>query len=214
MKTTLLSTTTQTAQLTDADLNSMNRIRADVRVFIGVDLGERRNPSAIVVLERFEQWPADYADILRGAGPKRRYVVRQAERRPLGTPYKEVITHVKHMVERITATGRDCVLVVDESGPGVPVVERMRETGMGCPLMPYTITTGNAATGSTVSRTILLTKLQMMVESEELEIAAGCRDGEHLERELRYLQLDGKCSGESDDLAMALALACWKARVR
>ena len=200
--------------LTGADLKSMNRTRADVMVFIGVDLGERRNPSAIVVLERFEEWPANHTDILRGAGPKRRYVVRQAERIPLGTPYTEVIRRVKHVVERIASTGRHCVLIVDEGGPGIPVVERMREAGMGCSLIPYTITADQAATGSTVSRTILLTKLQMMVESGELEIAAGCRDSEHLERELIYLQLDGKCSGESDDLAMALALACWKARVR
>ena len=96
----------------------------------------------------------------------------------------------------------------------MPVVEMMREVGMGCHLMPYTITTGAKATGSTVPRAELVTKLQLMLEREELEIAAGCRHREELVHELVHLQLSGKAAGEYDDLAMALALACWKARVR
>ena len=178
-------------------------------------MGERVNPSAIVVLERFEEWPGDHADVLRGVGVKKRYVVRQADRMMLGTPYTVVMKRVKEVVGRLKGAGRECVLVVDEGGLGVPVVERMRESGgMGCALMAYTITTGQTASSKTVPRAVLLTKLQMMLESGELEIAAGCRDGEHLTRELKYLQLEGKASGESDDLALALALACWKARIR
>ena len=200
--------------LTDGQLREMNRVRPQVMVFVGVDLGKMRCASAIVVLERFEEWPVEHVDVLRGLGPRKRYVVRQAERMGLGTPYKEVIMRVKQVVERVLGTGRGCVVVVDEGGPGVPVVERMREMGLGCSLVPYVITSGQGATGRTVPRAVLLTKLQMMVECGELEIAAGCRDGEQLARELTYLQLEGKASGESDDLALALALACWKARVR
>ena len=56
-------------------------------IFIGVDLGKMECPSAIVVLERFEEMPTDFADVLRGVGARTRYVVRQAERVALGTPY-------------------------------------------------------------------------------------------------------------------------------
>ena len=35
-----------------------------------------------------------------------------------------------------------------------------------------------------------------------------------LVHELARLQLSGKTAGEFDDLAMALAPACWRARVR
>ena len=191
--------------LRKGSLNSM--------VFIGVDLGKRENHSAIVVLERFEVMP-DYTNMLRGAGSKTRYVVRQAERVMLGTPYIEVVARVKRVVEAVMATSRSCALVVDESGPGVPVVEMMREVRMGCALFPFTITAGAKATGSSVPRVELVTKLQLMLERGELEIAVGCRNGDDLLHELARLQLNGKAAGENDDLVLALALACWKARVR
>ena len=43
--------------LLDADLKSVNRKRADVMVFIGVDLGKVESHSAFVIVERFEEWP-------------------------------------------------------------------------------------------------------------------------------------------------------------
>lgn len=198
----------------DVARKEMNAVRPDRMVFIGIDLGQRGSHSAIVVMERFEEWPSDFADVLRGKGAKRRYVVRQAERMALGTPYRDVVARLKQVVERVMATKGPCVVVVDEGGPGVPVVERMREAGLGCAILPYTITSGGASTSSTVSRTELLTKLQLMVECEELEIAATCTHREQLVRELTHLRLTGKASGETDDLALALALACWRGRAR
>lgn len=187
----------------------------DRTVFVGVDLGQRGSHSAVVALERFEVMPEEYADVLRGVGPRRRYVVRQVERVGLGTKYSEVVMRVKRMVEQVVAmTGARVVLVVDESGVGVPVVEMMREVGLGgcCWLMPFVITSGQVATGSSVPRAELVTKMQLMAERGELEIAAGCRHGAELERELVHLQV-GK-GAECDDLAVALALACWRAKVR
>ena len=40
----------------------------DRMVFIGVDLGQRGSHTAIVILERFEEWQTNYVDILRGEG--------------------------------------------------------------------------------------------------------------------------------------------------
>ena len=122
----------------------------------------------------------------------------------------EVVGRVKRVVE---ALGRGCIVVVDESGVGVPVVEAMRKE-MRCMIQPIGITSGQHATASSVPRTELVTRLQMMIQAGELELAHGCRHGEELERELVHLQLSGKSGEEPDDLAMALALACWKARGR
>ena len=188
-------------------LNQLGIVRPDSTIFIGVDLGKRENHSAIVVLERFEEMP-DFTNALRGVGLKKRYVVRQAERVMLGTPYTEVVARVKQVVTGVMAMKGGCILVVDESGPGVAVVEMMREVRMGCSLLPYTITTGAKATATSVPRVELVTK------RGELEIAAGCRHGNELLRELAHLQLSGKAAGRSDDLALALALACWRARLR
>ena len=191
-------------------LRAMQLRSQDRQVFIGLDLGQRENHSAIVVVERFEVMP-EYTDVLRGKGPYKKYVVRAAERVGLGTPYDEVVGRVKRMVTRLE--GR-CFVVVDESGVGVPVVESMRRVGMGCSIFPIVITTGQQATATSVPRAVLVTHLQMMVERRELDIAWGCRHGEELQREMAHLQLSGKSGEEGDDLAMALALACWKARVR
>ena len=196
--------------LVDAAMREMNVTRLNRQIFLGIDLGQREYHSAFVVLERFEVMPS-YTDVLRGKDIYCRYVVRQAERVGLGTPYAEVVGRVKRIVD---ALGDGCIVVVDETGVGVPVVESMRRVVRGCAILPITITTGARSTGSSVPRAELVTRLQMMVQAGELEIAHGCRHGEELQRELVHLQLQGKHGEEPDDLAMALALACWKAWVR
>ena len=49
-----------------------------------------------------------------------------------------------------------------------------------------------------------------MAERQELEIAQDCRDIEILKHELANLSLQK--TGETDDLALALCLACWRAK--
>ena len=179
--------------------------------FVGVDLGQRGSYTAIVVLERFDE-PPSHTDMLRGKDFHRRYVVRQAERIPLGTPYSEVVTRLKHITQKLSEIA-PCILVVDESGGGIPVVESIRKE-VQCTLVPIMITSGQTASAGNVPRSVLITKVQVMAERDELEIAAGCRDIEALTRELAELTLDRKPSGQSDDLAMALSLATWRAKVR
>jgi hypothetical protein len=191
-------------------------VAPDRMVFIGVDLGQRGSYTAFVVLERFEEWPSNHTDVLRGEGAKKRYVVRHAERVKLGTPYTEVVMKVKRLAEHLMATHGPCTIVVDESGVGVPVVDMMREVGMGCRIVPLVITSGQAATSTSVPRAELVTKMQLMAERGELVIAEECMHVEALHRELVHLQLGSAASGsgDSDDLALALALACWRARIR
>lgn len=96
----------------------------------------------------------------------------------------------------------------------------MKAQGIGCRILPVTITSGNTATPQSVPRETLITKMQLMVEAGELEIASGCRHGEALRDELTHLSLDragGRgqlLEGGHDDLALALCLACWRAKIR
>jgi hypothetical protein len=193
----------------DRALHQMNAGVLDRKIFMGVDLGQRENHSAIVVLERFETMP-DYTDRLRGKGAFLRYVVRQAERIDLGTPYSDVVGRIKEMVTMLE--GQRYAVVVDESGVGVPVVEMLRKTIPRSSILAYTITTGAHATRDTVPRAELVTRMVLMAEQGELEIAWGCRHGDELLKELAHLQLSGKSKEAGDDLALALALACWKAK--
>ena len=62
-------------------------------------------------------------------------------------------------------------------------------------------------------RSELLTGLQVLVQQDRLVVAARCREADVLRREMLGLKLKGPGSEEHDDLAIALALAVWKARV-
>jgi hypothetical protein len=62
----------------------------------------------------------------------------------------------------------------------------------------------------TVSRTELLTGLQVAVQAKRLTVSMGaCREWEELRRELVVLRMEGKRAGTQDDLAFALGLAIW-----
>jgi hypothetical protein len=85
-------------------------------VTVGVDIGQRIDPTAIVVAEA----PAE----AHGA-----FVVRHLERLSLGTPYPRVaerVAEVAHQLEE-RARGSDLWLVLDATGVGRPVVDLVRE---------------------------------------------------------------------------------------
>ena len=65
--------------------------------FVGVDLGKRRDPTAIAVVERAEvagEWDAFQAAYRQWV----EYRVRHVERTRLGTPYPDVVERVKEVV--------------------------------------------------------------------------------------------------------------------
>ena len=100
--------------------------------YVGLDLGQRHDPTAIAIVERLElaqAWQATAFPDLR---------VRHLERVALGTPYPAVVARVREIVRKIGA----CVLVVDGTGVGAPVVDMLRAAGLGCEITAVTITGG------------------------------------------------------------------------
>ncbi len=53
----------------------------------------------------------------------------------------------------------------------------------------------------------------MLVQQGRLVVAARCREAGALRQEMLGLQLNGPGTEEHDDLAIAIALAVWKARM-
>jgi len=114
------------------------------RFFVGVDLGQAQDYTAIAVLERAElvgEWdPVMFANrkstILR---------VRHLERVELGTPYPEVVRRVRDVARAPDLEGR-CRLVADATGVGRPVVDMLRRSGLGCQVYPVMITGGHFET--------------------------------------------------------------------
>ena len=82
----------------------------DLRYTIGLDLGQSRNHTALVVMERV--WhQATVAEFIasgtRGYNGEYRYTVVGAERLALGTPYPRVVSWVKSVAESYGGTLSD-----------------------------------------------------------------------------------------------------------
>src|SRR5271168_4979145 len=104
----------------------------------GLDLGQRRDYTAIAVVER--------RDMRQGYMPPvfHSVAVRHVERMPLGTPYPAVVARVRAIVRSDSMPG-GCNLTVDATGVGAPVVEMLKAARLGCEIRPVTITGGERA---------------------------------------------------------------------
>lgn len=189
--------------------------------YLGIDLGQRRDHTAIAVVERRDARLAFLAPQLGGV------YVRHLERVPLGTPYPRVVERVREILRHDELAGRSSV-AVDATGVGGPVVEMLRGARLGCEVCPVTITGGArehaAGVGWNVPKKDLMAEVQVLLEKGELRIAKRLKEAGALLRELinvKFRQTDSgsvkmgaEGAGEHDDLVIALALACWKAKRR
>jgi hypothetical protein len=188
------------------------------KVFVGLDLGKTRDPSAIAVVEREEPRLAWMPSM------PRRMEIRYLQRIPLGTPYTKVVERVCQIVRHQKLYAR-CRLVVDATGVGAPVVDLLKAARLDCPLTPVTIISGDRAHSYGenwhVPKTDLLTNLLVMLETGELTIPRRLGEAAALVRELSEvevrhrpggaLRMGADGAGEDDDLVIAVALACWRA---
>ncbi len=156
-----------------------------------------------------------------------RHNLRHLERVALGTSYQDVVGRVREVARSGELAGR-CTVVADATGVGGPVIELLREAGLGCELAAVTITGSQRATREGgewhVPKRELVVGLQVMLETGSLRIAAGLREGETFMRELtgmrvrvsaaRHEQFGAWREGTHDDLVLAAALACWRAKWR
>lgn len=180
-------------------------------LYVGLDLGQKRDHTAVAVVERIMMQRA-YAQ------PKfERLVVRFVERMPLGMPYPQIVARVADIVWSIG----ECSLAVDATGVGAPVVDMLRAAKLGCRITPITITGGERASGNSVPKQDLMAEVLVLLEDGKLTIG-DLKEGPQLLRELGdvrtsvngngRVRLGAEGGGEHDDLAIALALACWSAK--
>ncbi len=194
------------------------------RYFVGLDLGQSQDFTAMAVLERAEltgQWdPVAYGH--RKMVAER---LRHLERVPLGTPYPEVVERVRAVTRSGELLGQ-CHLAVDATGVGRPVVDLLRRGDLGCGILAAVITAGNAETMVKgyyhVPKRDLMVGLQVLLQRGALQIAAGLKFGRALVEEMTAMRVKQTASGheqfgawregEHDDLVFAVALAHWGAR--
>src|SRR5213080_4767292 len=99
--------------------------------FVGLDLGQSQDPTALGVVERVE-FAGEWDAVAFGYRIETAVRLRHLERIALGTPYPDVVARVvKVLGSRALAAGHRH-LVVDATGVGRPVVDLLRAAEMDC----------------------------------------------------------------------------------
>jgi hypothetical protein len=195
--------------------------------FIGVDLGQRQDYTAVSVVERSgEELGRDR--VTWGMRTARRFDLRYLERLPLGTEYGAAVERVREVTERLRGAGAAASVAVDATGVGWPVVEMLRGAGLRCEVTAVVITGGERESRGPglvrVPKRDLVTGLQVVMETGEFRMAAGMKEGAALVKELAGMRVKVSGAGNEtwgawregthDDLVLSVALACWRARRR
>jgi hypothetical protein len=194
--------------------------------FMGVDLGQRRDRTAIAIIERSESI-ADRPDPVTWTRERvTRRQARHIERMPLGTPYTVVAQRIVRIADKLAAIG-SCVVAIDATGVGLPVVDSLRMPAAAWRLMPVTIVYADRENYTDgfwrVPKRDLIASLQLAFDAGDFTIARDCKDTPALIEELTSMRASRRPTGAvqyaspgaaHDDLAIALALAWWAAQVR
>jgi len=192
----------------------MERLR---RYFLGLDLGQAQDFTALAVLEQTVVPDPD-----KLGAHLRHYACRHLERLPLGTSYTAVAVRLRGL----TGTGplRGAALVVDQTGVGRAVVDLLRAARLPVQLRAVTITAGHTTTLGTdgslhVPKKELVGTLQVLLQARRLKVAQALPEARTLEQEFLTFQVKITAAahetfgawreGQHDDLVLAVALAAW-----
>ena len=204
------------------------RKRTSQPVTIGVDIGQRVDPSTICVCETF------IVD-RPGLRPETRFEVRHLERLPLGTGYPAVAARIAEVVAGIetrpVAPNHQpprIDLLIDATGVGRPVVDIVRDAlkGSSCRLTPVTFTYGDQLV--TVNRELrlgkafLVSRLQSLFQTDRVKLPANHPEAQAMVAELQAYEIKvtenandtygAFRTGAHDDLVTALGLAVLRDR--
>ncbi|CAN5680255.1 hypothetical protein BH23GEM10_BH23GEM10_17920 [soil metagenome] len=198
--------------------------------FVGVDLGQSHDPTAVCVVEKsVHSIEASNADPPRlgeaSAVVENTYDVRHLERLKLGTSYVDVASQVARLMARepLCSNRPRTKLAIDATGVGRPVADLMKRAGLKFDEVTITAGDGETSVGRAhrVSKLRLVSRLQALLHAGELRIAPTLADADVLVRELQdfkatiseasgYTSFNARV-GAHDDLVLALAIACWQA---
>jgi hypothetical protein len=210
---------------------------AGADVAIGLDVGQRVDPTAIVVAEsvqretgRIIHSDAYHREHLQcGPAPHCRYetetqfIAHSIGRLPLGTSYPQVAVEVANVVEGLNAQGIEPTLRVDATGVGQPLVDILRDGLLAkrYRLVEVVFTGGDHLEGGARSRVrvpkwLLVSRLQALIQTQRIRLPRS-PEAKALARELETFEvrisetaaITGGAfrTGSHDDLVVALGLA-------
>jgi hypothetical protein len=187
--------------------------------FVGLDLGQARDPSAVSVVQRsWAEWrnPGEQYPRLVSY-----YEVGYLSRWPLGTSYPDIVRDVCSLVRKRPL---DCpVLALDATGVGRPIVDLVREASIQAHLKPILITGGHVTNLTDsgflcVPKVELVSIVKVILDSTRLQIA-DVPDREIAIKELSTFRqkitaaanmtFESWRDGAHDDLVFSIALPLW-----
>jgi hypothetical protein len=180
--------------------------------YLGLDLGQTQDPSALVVIDAYGSWP------------ERTYDVRHLEVFPLGTSYPAIVDAVSTLLGRSPLVG-DCTLVIDHTGVGRPVGEMFAAAQQD--YLGITITGGAGWHQDSecrqhwhVAKMLLVSVVQRCLQSGRLRIGKDLPHAKLLQKELRDFRVKitkaanetyESREGSHDDLVLSLAIGLFVA---
>jgi len=210
------------------ELRNMRVRTSSEGFYIGVDLGQKRDPSAIGTIEKLKCISIDRDPICHNFPVFTVYDVRHLYRPPLGTSYIDIVDLVADQARHCNSqfSHRRPYLVVDGTGVGAPVVDHIRKRDLPAQIVPVTIVAGETETFTKfgyyhVPKRNLISGLQLIVEQQRLRLPRGLPDGDAFLKELMNMRLKITADAnetysawrdsDHDDLVLAVALATWRA---
>ena len=198
---------------TEEDLLKYSSVR------IGVDLGQKLDPTAIVVVEIQPRLPRDPEMRKRYAGEPH-FVVRALQRLELGTPYPAIVRRLVDIVGRLQASGLQPDVWVDATGLGQPVVDLLQNNGLSVHPV-YLNGSDQLVRGKwgrvDLGKCFMVSRLQVLLQTERLHLPNTAEAAVLVEELLNYeIRINDNANaqfgafrvGAHDDLATALGLAC------
>lgn len=208
---------TETARPMGEEFGWTKRKAPEVKYFVGVDLGMRRDPTAIAVLKREVRAAGRRDPVSLEWVMETVMTLERVERVPLETPYADVGRVLDGLLRSLPCHlpgGASKVVAIDATGAGDPVVAQLKAARLEATLEPVVLTGGQRENrlphAVSVPRRFLLENLRRALEVGLFTIRPGLPELEGLTRELTSLGAAGYRG--HDDMAFALALAMWAAR--
>jgi hypothetical protein len=189
--------------------------------FLGLDLGQAADYTALAVLERTEKTiEITYPDKAAHRQNTWHFGCRGLKRWALGTPYTTIVADTEKLTSKPPLV--KAKLVIDGTGVGRPVVDMFRKARLGVEIISVLITSGNKESHQHryhhVAKTILISTLQVLLQQRRLQFARSLPETATLVKELENYRVKvteaanevfEAREGKHDDLLLALALACW-----
>lgn len=183
---------------------------------IGVDIGQKRDPTAIAVVE-IDSRPDE-----RGQ-TETHFVGRYLARLPLGTPYPVVARRIAEIAARAgDQAGAQLAVYVylDATGVGQPIVDLVAEQGIKAWILPVYFTHGDRRNQDlekvTLGKAFLVSRLQALLQSRRVHLPESS-EARALAQELEDYEIrvsedandryGAFRTGTHDDLVTALGLA-------